>query len=234
MSGSLALLEDENLTAEWTIRSGRTHNRRLLKSIDSILLDAGWTLEAIDAFAVASGPGSFTGLRVGMTTMKMLAWTTGKLYSSVCSLDALALPFCFSASPICALLDARKSEVYCALYRPDGKGCLSIEIQPAAMSPSRLADILTSKFSEPVIFCGDGWTAYRNTLMRKLGRLVLEPPSFFHIIRACSVGELARKRLLKGEADDPGSSAPFYLRPSEAEIHYPHLAEKSSGKPEII
>ena len=234
MSGSLALLDDEKLTAELTLRSGKTHNRRLLKSIDSLLLEAGWDLKTIDAFAVASGPGSFTGLRIGMTTMKVLAWTTGKLYAAISSLDALALPFCLSANPICALLDARKSEVYCALYRPDGKGGLKIELQYSAMSPSRLAAVLISRFSEPVIFCGDGWTAYRNTLGKKLGDLVLEPPSYFHIIRAASIGELARRRFAKGESDDPGSSAPLYLRPSEAEINYPHLAEKSDGKPKII
>jgi len=234
MSGGLALLDDENLTAELTLRSGRTHNRRLLKSIDSLLREAGWDLETIDAFAVASGPGSFTGLRIGMATMKVLAWVRGKAYASICSLDALALPLCFSTDPICALLDARKGEVYCALYRPDGKGGLSLEIQHTAMTPSQLAESLIYKVSQPVIFCGDGWTTYRNTLRRKLGDLVLEPPAFFHIIRAASIGELARRRFVKGKSDDPRSSSPYYLRPSEAEIHYPHLAKKSSEKPEII
>ncbi|SPF34706.1 Peptidase M22, glycoprotease [Syntrophobacter sp. SbD1] len=233
-SGSLALFDGENLTAEWTLRSGKTHNRRLLKSLDSILRKAGWDLKSIDAFAVASGPGSFTGLRIGMTTMKVLAWTTGKLYGSICSLDALAFPFCLSASPICAMIDARKSEVYCALYRPDGKGGLNLDIQHSAMSPSLLAEKILSRFSEPVIFCGDGWTAYRSLLRAKLGDLVLEPPSCFHIIRAASVGELARRRFVKEESDDPRSSAPMYLRASEAEILYPDMAEKSSGKPEII
>jgi len=234
MSGSLALLEDENLRAECTFSSGKTHNRRLLKSIDSLLEEAGWELATVDAFAVAGGPGSFTGLRIGMTTMKVLAWTRGKLFASICSLDALALPFSLSAYPICTLLDARKSEVYCALYRPDGRGALSIEIGYAAMSPSRLAQSLISKLTEPVIFCGDGWTAYRNTLKKKLARMAVEPPSCFHVIRAASVAELARRRFVKGESDDPRSSAPLYLRPSEAEIHYPHLAEKSSAKPEIV
>lgn len=234
MSGSLALLDDENLRAEWTLSSGKTHNRRLLKSIDSLLGETGWDLKTIDAFAVSGGPGSFTGLRIGMTTMKMLAWTSGKLYASICSLDALALPFCFTNHPICALLDARKKEVYCAVYRPDGKGGLNIEIPYAAVSPSRLAQSLISRFSEPVILCGDGWIEYRNVLKRKLGGLVLEPTSYFHVIRAASIGELARRRFVKGESDDPRSGAPLYLRPSEAEIRYPHLAKKSSGKSEII
>lgn len=233
-SGSLALLDGENLTAEWTIRSAQTHNRRLLRSIDSLLREVGWDLETIDAFAVACGPGSFTGLRIGMTTMKVLAWTRGKLYAGICSLDALALPFCFSTNPICALIDARKGEVYCALYRPDGKGGLGLEVPYAALTPSRLAENIILRFSEPVIFCGDGWAAYRNLMERKLGDMILEPSSYFHIIRAASIAELARRRLLKGESDDPKSSVPLYLRLSEAEIYYPHLAKKSSGKPEII
>ena len=210
-----------------TLSSARTHNRRLLKAIDSLLREAGWDLKAIDAFAVACGPGSFTGLRIGMTTMKVLAWTMGKLYAGICTLDALALPLSFSNNPICALLDARKGEVYCALYRPDGKGGLSLEVPYAAMTPSRLAKNIISKFSEPVIFCGDGWTAYRDLIERKLGEMIVRPPSYFHIIRAASIAELARKRLVKGESDDPKSSVPFYLRPSEAEIHYPDLAKIS-------
>ncbi len=234
MSGSLALLDGENLAAELTLSSAQTHNRRLLKSVDWLLREVGWDLDSIDAFAVACGPGSFTGLRIGMSTMKVLAWTTGKLYAAICSLDALALPFCFSAKPVCTLLDARKGEVYCALYRPDGKAALSLEVPYAAVTPSRLAETIIPKLSEPAFFCGDGWTAYKNPLRKKLGDLVLEPPATFHIIRAASVAELARRRFVKGESDDPKYSSPFYLRPSEAEIHYPHLAKKSSGKPEII
>jgi len=228
------LLEDQDLRAEHTLSSGKTHNRRLLNSIDALLGQAGWELEDIDAFAVAGGPGSFTGIRIGMTTMKALAWTRGKLFASICSLDALAFPLSLCSNSICSVLDARKSEVYCALYRPDAKGGLKIEMGYAAMSPAQLADNLIAKTNEPVIFCGDGWTAYRNTLRRRLGRLVLEPPSYFHVIRAASVGELARRRFVRGESDDPKSSAPMYLRPSEAEIHYPHLAEQSSEEPEIV
>ncbi len=234
MSGSIALLDQGSLTAELTISSSRTHNRRLLKSIDSLLREIGWELETIDAFAVTSGPGSFTGLRIGMTTMKLLAWTMGKPYAGIPSLDALAFPFSFSANPVCTLIDARKGEVYCALYRPDGKGGLALEIPYAALTPHQLAKQVMSKVPGPVVFCGDGWKAYRNSLTIKLGTKALEPPSSFHIIRAASIAELAERRFIKGESDDPGSSVPHYVRPSEAEINYPHLAKKSIGKPEII
>jgi tRNA threonylcarbamoyladenosine biosynthesis protein TsaB len=234
MSGSIALLDGGNLAAEWTLRSARTHNRRLLKSVDWLLGEAGWELESIDAFAAAAGPGSFTGLRIGMTTTKALAWSLGKPYASVSSLDALALPFCFSANLLCALIDARKNEVYCALYRPDTKGGFRLEIPYSALTPSQLAQTLTSRPAEPIIFCGDGWTGCRDILKSSLGELAVEPPPSFHILRAASVGELAARRFLRGDSDDVKASAPFYLRPSDAEINYPHLAEKSSGQPEII
>jgi tRNA threonylcarbamoyladenosine biosynthesis protein TsaB len=234
MSGSLALLDGETLTAEWTLRSAQTHNRRLLKSIDSILKQANWDLHHVDAFAVTGGPGSFTGLRIGMATMKTLAWTTRKLYAAVCSLDALALPLCFSANPVCALLDARKGEVYYAIYRKDSRGGITLEAPYAAITPARLAESLLHTISGPTVLCGDGWTAYRDFLKHRLGDMVLEPPPGFHLIRASSVAELARRRFAEGRSDDPKTSAPLYLRPSEAEINYPDFAKKSSGKPEII
>jgi tRNA threonylcarbamoyladenosine biosynthesis protein TsaB len=93
-SGSLALLEDESVIAEWTLRSAQTHNRRLLKAIDFLLEQAGWNLDDVDGFAVTTGPGSFTGLRIGLTTMKMLAWVKGKPYPvPSCRKDCGTCPF---------------------------------------------------------------------------------------------------------------------------------------------
>ncbi|MHC1724650.1 MAG: tRNA (adenosine(37)-N6)-threonylcarbamoyltransferase complex dimerization subunit type 1 TsaB [Syntrophobacteraceae bacterium] len=230
MSGSLALLDGEDIIAEWTLRSAMTHNRRLMKSVDFLLREAGWELDALGGIAVASGPGSFTGLRIGMTTMKVLAWTTAKLYAGIPTLDALSFPLSFSSYPVCSMIDARKGEVYCALYRPDGNGTLRLAMPYMAVSPGTLAE----KIVEPVIFCGDGWAIHKNLIKRRIGSLALEAPASFHIIRAASVAELARRRFIRGDSDNPVSSRPLYVRPSEAEIHYPHLAKKSSGKPEII
>lgn len=230
ISGSLALLDGENIAAEWTLRSALTHNRRLMKAVDFLLREAGWEMDTLQGMAVTSGPGSFTGLRIGMTTMKVLAWTTGKLYAGVPTLDALSFPLSFSPNPVCSMIDARKGEVYCALYRPDGKGTLRLATPFMAISPAALAD----KINEPFLFCGDGWVLHRNIMKRKLGSLALETSPCFHTIRAASVGELARRRFIRGDSDDPESSSPLYVRPSEAEIHYPHLAKKSRGKPEII
>lgn len=230
MSGSLALLEDRVIVSEWTLRSARTHNRRLLGAIDRILDQAGWSLDSVDGFAVASGPGSFTGLRIGMATMKTLAWTRGRLYAAVPSLDALALPFAFAAFPVCTMIDARKQEVYCALYRSDRQGTIRNTMPCTALPPLELARRVT----EPVIFCGDAWPLYRNQLKRKLGALAIGAPSSLNLLRAGFVGEIAARRFEKGQSDDPATSIPLYVRASEAEIRYPQFAEKSSAKPEII
>ena len=230
MSGSLALLEDEKIIAEWTIRSARTHNRRLLQAVDLLLRQVEWGLDTIDAYAVASGPGSFTGLRIGMTTMKVLAWTRGKLYAAVPSLDALAFPFAFSALPVCPMIDARKQEVYCAIYRFDTDGNPGLIMPYTAISPSALVE----KVKGPLIFCGDAWPLYKDRIKQKLGAMAVEAPASFHLIRAGFIGELAARRFSTGQSDDPATSAPLYVRASEAEIRYPRFAEKSSAGPEII
>lgn len=230
MAGSLALLEDENIVAEWSVRSAQTHNRRLLHAIDTLLRANEWTVDSIDAFAVASGPGSFTGLRIGMTTIKMLAWTKHRLYAAVPSLHALAFPLSSAGLPVCPLIDARKGEVYCAIFRPDGNGNLQFSSPSLVLSPAELA----SRIDEPVLFCGDGWLRYKDSIRQQLGKLAVEPSSLFHTIRAAAIGELARRKLTEGQSDNPATCAPLYVRPSEAELRYPHLAEKSSGKPEII
>ncbi|MEN6437475.1 MAG: tRNA (adenosine(37)-N6)-threonylcarbamoyltransferase complex dimerization subunit type 1 TsaB [Syntrophobacter sp.] len=230
MSGSLALIEDGTIVAEWTLRSAQTHNRRLLGAIDQILDQAAWSLDSVDGFAVTAGPGSFTGLRIGMTTIKTLAWTRGKLYAAVPSLDALAFPFACAALPVCTIIDARKQEVYCALYRSDPRGTVRNIMPCTALSPLELARRIT----EPVIFCGDAWPLYKNQIKRKLGALAIGAPASLHMLRAGFVGEIAAKRFEKGQSDDPATSIPYYVRPSEAEIRYPQFAEKSSAKPEII
>jgi tRNA threonylcarbamoyladenosine biosynthesis protein TsaB len=227
-SGSIALLQDELLLAEWTLHSARTHNRRLLKVVRVLLEEVGWTLHDIDGFAVTTGPGSFTGLRIGMTTVKTLAWSLNKQYAGVPSLDALAQAFSPTPFPVCPLIDARRGEIYCALYQPDQKGDL-IRVTPYRVIPPRqVAEMVTS----PTLFCGDGWLAYRDELKSAIGDPALEASMPFHGIRASFVGELARRRFLSGQSEDPARSAPIYIRPSEAEVHYPHAVPGSMAFPE--
>lgn len=217
--GSLALLNNKQIMAEWTLQSSQTHNRRLLGTIDFLLQQLGWSVRQVDAFAVTKGPGSFTGLRIGLTTVKTLAWSLDRPYVGISSLEALAAPFEFSRQPLCTVLDARKKEVYYAVYRLNGQERLTPVGPHEVGPPDRIADLI----QEPTLFCGDGWLLYEPLLRDRLGSLAIPTPPPYHTIRAGFVGELARRKLAAGEGDDPLTSAPLYVRPSEAELHNPHL-----------
>ncbi len=219
-AGSIALLDDARLMAEWTLQSALTHNRLLLKNIDLLLRQLGWTLEHLDGFAVTVGPGSFTGLRIGVTTVKTLAWTAGKPFVGIPSLDALAAPLGYASRPICPLLDARKNEIYHAIYQPDGMGAVQLLAPFQVDSPERILE----KIQGPTIFCGDGWPLCQGLFSRELGAWAIVAASPFHVIRAGHVGELARRRFQEQRAEDPMTCVPVYVRPSEAEIRHPHLA----------
>lgn len=214
-TGSVALLEDDQVAAEWSLQSAQTHNRRLLQAIDLLLRQTGWDIGAIDAFAVTVGPGSFTGLRIGMSTVKALAWSLAKPFVGVSSLDALAGALPYAHMPVCPILDARKKEVYFATYRSTANGGQIRQSPYIAAAPEQLVEHLT----ETTIVCGDGWLLYRESLLPALAGVAIEAPAPFHLIRASFVGALARQKLLAGETDDPLTSAPLYVRPSEAELN---------------
>lgn len=219
-TGSVALLEGPIVRTEWTVTSTATHNRRLLNQIHGLLEQAGWSLSAIDGFGVTLGPGSFTGVRIGLTTVKTLAWASSRPLVGIPSLDALAAPFEFARHPVCPLIDARKGEVYFALYHPDGNGRLCLRGEYAVASPERVARLIKG----PTIFCGDGWLLYEDVFRKILGDEIPEAAISRHGIRAAVVGALALRRLARRETDDPITSTPVYVRPSEAEINHPHLA----------
>jgi tRNA threonylcarbamoyladenosine biosynthesis protein TsaB len=216
-SGSIALLEDTLLMAEWTLHSAQTHNRRLLKHIDGFLKELGWTLEQLDGFAVTIGPGSFTGLRIGVTTVKTLAWAGRKPFVGISSLDVLAAPFGYAAYPVCALIDARKGEIYHAFYQPDGKGRIRLLAPFQVDSPERIVE----KIQGPTLFCGDGWPLCQNLFANTLGEWAVPASGSYQRIRASHLGELAWERLQDRSGEDPMTCVPLYVRPSEAEIRHP-------------
>jgi tRNA threonylcarbamoyladenosine biosynthesis protein TsaB len=219
-SGSIALLEDARVMAERTLLTPLTHNRRLLEDIDHCLNELGWPFEQLEGFAVGIGPGSFTGLRIGVTSVKTLAWSVRKPLAAIPSLDALAAPFGFSALPVCPLIDARKQEVYFALYQPDGRGGVALVTPYLVDTPERVL----ARIKGPTIFCGDGWPLCRELFSRRLGEWALEAPAPLHVIRASIIGELARKRFQEQLTDDPVDCVPLYVRRSEAEIRHPQRA----------
>jgi tRNA threonylcarbamoyladenosine biosynthesis protein TsaB len=221
-TGGVAILEDDRIVAEWILSSKETHNRRLLGTLDCVLSKVGCSINDVDCFAVTVGPGSFTGLRIGLSTVKALAWVLDKAYVGIPSLDALAAPLGFAALPVCALIDARKNEVYCGRYRSDGAGSLQLVGSYLAVSPHEAIDGI----AEPTLFCGDGWLLYRDVIQDKLATMAVAAPGVFNTIRAAHVGELAFQKILSGNTHDPVTSTPLYIRPSEAEIKNPHLSRQ--------
>ena len=206
LAGGVALLDDERLVAEYLLDVSVTHSERLMAAVDRVLADARWTVRQLGGLAVAVGPGSFTGLRIAVSTVKGLALALDLPVAAVPTLDAMAAAVPWAALPVCPVLDARKGEVYASRYRWDG-GTMRREWEYLALSPEGLAERLT----EPVILAGDGAAAIHSPHAR-----LLPPPR--RLPSPACVGMLGLARLRGGDTVTAATLAPFYLRPSEAEL----------------
>lgn len=211
--GGIALLDDDTLVTEYTLNVAPTHSERLLAALDRTLAATRWGLDEVDGLAVAVGPGSFTGLRIGVATAKGLALATGKPLVGVPTLDALARTLPFARHPVCPILDAKKGEVYASLYRTD-EGEVERLWGYLALTPGELC----RRLDGPVIFVGDGVAAFQELLARELGADALFAPPSRRLPSAAAVAELGLRALRAGQAHDPAALAPLYIRPSEAEL----------------
>lgn len=216
VQGGVALVGEQGLVSEYTLNVEVTHSERVLPAIERMLADLGCGLAALGGLAVSIGPGSFTGLRIGLSTAKGLAYATGLPVAAVPTLEAMAWVLPQARPPVCPVLDARKQEVYAALFQhgPDG---LTRLMEDAALAPEALCE----KIKKPTLFLGDGLGAYGELFRRLLGERLLVPPPAQRGPRAACVAELGRQKLLRGESEDIRSLAPRYLRPSEAELRRP-------------
>src|SRR5215470_20296837 len=189
LTGAVAALASGAVVAESRVSVAVTHGERLMAAIDGVLHAARWELAEVEAFAVAIGPGSFTGLRIGLSTVKALAFATGRPVVGVPTLDALAwrLPYC--AYPVCPILDAKKNEVYAGLYRTL-EGQLEILEAPRAVAPATLAEELRSSVSGPVVFVGDAVGPFAPVLVDILGARACLAPADLRLPSAVTVGEL--------------------------------------------
>jgi tRNA threonylcarbamoyladenosine biosynthesis protein TsaB len=212
--GSIALVDGTVLKAEYILNSQATHNRRLLLGIDRILVDSGWAMDHLDAIAVSMGPGSFTGLRIGLSIVKGLAWTTGKPMVGVPTLDALADNIHHVPYLICPVLDARKGEIYTALYRRSHDLALERLTSYMAIKPEKFVELVKEK----AVLVGDGLLRYGDYFTGVFGDNMLQTPPHLNVVHASSVAWLAQERLRLGMVEDVTSCAPLYIRPSEAEL----------------
>jgi len=214
LQGSIALVDDSKVLAGLRSPEGIPHARWLMPAIERLFCETGLSLEGIDGLAVSAGPGSFTGLRIGLSTVKGLALGAGKPVVAVPTLDALARSVPPGRRLLCPILDARKKEVYAAFFRPDGDGGWERRTEDLALTPGRLAE----RIDEPVLFAGNGIDPYRQVLEAALGRRALFAAGRFRFPRAEAVAELGLIRLARGQADTLETLEPRYVRPSEAEV----------------
>lgn len=212
---SVAVAVDGETRAAVRERANRSHATDLLPLIERVLGAAGLSPRAIDAVAVTGGPGSFSGLRVGMSTAKGLAYATGARLVTVPTLEALAHSVDGHAGTVVALLDARKGELYAAQFACDTAGeCRRTE-------PDRLVTIETVLATLPpvCVVAGDAEEAYGAQIRSEAGPDIVQRGMSSLPPLAIAVTRLAARRLACGESDDTMAAEPEYIRPSEAEVN---------------
>ena len=211
-SCSVAVVQGDEVLSERNWTNDQSHSRHLMGMVAGVLADRGLSLKDLDAFAVSRGPGSFTGLRIGIGTVKGLAYTAGKPLVGISSLEALAAQG-DSDGLVCSLLDARKGEVYSCLYRKHHH-----RLRP--LGPERVSPVerAVEAVAGPCLFIGNAIQLHRPTLME-----LVESPRFAdpsdNTVRASTVARLAAHRFVGGMEDDLFRFAPNYVRKSDAELN---------------
>lgn len=203
----VALARHGQLLAELTWRAEYNHTAQLLPAIDYLLQRGNLKPSDLDAVIVAVGPGSFSGLRVGMSAAKGLAVSLDIPLVGVGTLAVEAYPFLGPGMAVCPVLDAGRGELAAALFRDMG-GELAEE-RPASLC---MVEELCAWAREPTLFCGEHLLAVQGEIARRLGPLAAFPPASALVRRPGNLAELGWRRLAKGERDDPATLAPIYLR----------------------
>ena len=210
-AASVALCEDERLLGEYTIQNGNTHSETLLPMVESLLGFFGLTVGEIDLFAVSTGPGSFTGVRIGVATLKGLAFGQGKCCIGVSTLEALAENLAHTDGLVCPVMNARRKQVYTALFRAkDGK---TERLLPDSAIAITELDALLEAYAEPIRLVGDGY----DVTLPELTHSVIAVPDRLRSQSAYSVAQVARRLYAAGTRMTDAELVATYLRPSQAE-----------------
>ena len=213
-AASVALLEDGKLLGECYQNTGLTHSQTLMVMAEQLLRQCGKTVAEVTAAAVAAGPGSFTGVRSGVAAAKGFAWGREIPCYGVSTLEAMALSLGVYQGYVCPCMDARRSQVYNALFYVN-QGVPERVSEDRAISLAELGTELKS-LKEPIFLVGDGSNLCYNTLLESVPNLVLPPEHRMHQ-RAVGVALAARKMAEAGDPGDANALSPNYLRLSQAE-----------------
>lgn len=212
---SVAVVEEETLLAEYTVDYKKTHSQTLLPMLDIIGKMIELDMQTIDAIAVAAGPGSFTGLRIGSATAKGLGLALEKPIVAVPTTEALAYNLFGSRGIVCPLMDARRNQVYTGIYRFRGNEMVTVEGQ-MAVDIDMVAEKLNA-LGEEVIFLGDGVPVFREILKEKIQVPCIFAPAHVNKQRASAVAALGLVYARQGRLESAAEHKPEYLRMSQAE-----------------
>ena len=213
-AASVALMEGGKLLGESYQNTGLTHSQTLMVMAEDLLKACGKTAQQVEAVAVAAGPGSFTGVRIGVAAAKGFAWGAEIPCYGVSTLEAMALSLGAWEGYVVPTMDARRNQTYTAVFRAE-KGVLSRVEEDMAISFEELKEKIKS-FQEPIFLVGDGAVMCYNTLLEEVPGLVLPPEHRMHQ-RAAGVALAAKRMADAGEEGNGGSLSPNYLRLSQAE-----------------
>lgn len=216
--GGTALFENGRLLAEYRCRMPMAHAERLMVLVDQVLQDSGVRPSEVGALVLSAGPGSFTGLRVGINTAKGFAGDEDLDVVAVSTLETLAGNLNAPGHLCCPMMDAKKGEVYTALFRCGVDGFPERITKDRVLTVDAAVDEITGRFSEKVIFLGDGTLKYQSEIQAKLNaRGIISPEELSHPSPAV-LGRLGYLRLERGDVTDIHTLEPVYLRRSEAEV----------------
>ncbi len=212
-AATAAVIGDDRIIGSYTIQNGNTHSRYIMPMIADMLEKCGESIGSMDAFAAALGPGSFTGLRIGIATVKAFALAVGKPVIGVSSLECAAKNvFPAEGQLVCPIFDARHGNVYHALFL-DGK----------RLCADRLAavdSLLKGLNGKKVLFVGDGVPVYAQHITAVMGKNGVLAPQYRRHQRADALAQIAYERAIQGDFDAPAALSALYIRPSQAEREY--------------
>lgn len=225
---SVAVVEDDKLVAEFTVNHKKTHSQTLLPMLDQVAQMIELDLNSIDAIALAAGPGSFTGLRIGAATAKGLGLALDKPLISVPTVDALAYNLWGAADMICPLMDARRSQTYTGLYCFE-KGELKVLRPQCVTSVEDIVENI-SGWGRPVIFLGDGVPVFSDFIREHCRAPYSFAPAHLNKQRAAAVAALGGLYYAEGRTETAEEHRPEYLRLSQAERE--RMERQSAGQPD--
>jgi tRNA threonylcarbamoyl adenosine modification protein YeaZ len=206
-TASVAIVRESEVLAELTWRSGQNHSVELLPHLSDLLNQVGLDLQSASGIIVAKGPGSFNGLRVGISTAKGLALSLGIPIVGISTLEVAAYPYAESGLPICPMSNAGRVEIATATYQKQGKRWCQLSTEQLTT-----IEILFSQITTPTIFCGEFISAISTRLKEQLGDWAVIPGSASRLRRAGFLAELGLQRLKEGYSDNPATLQPIYLR----------------------